>query len=284
MDPVGERLALFERERAGLTRLAHVITGSNQVAEDVVHDAFLRWVDREDVTNPAGYLRTVVANLAKHPGATKPSPPTAPSSRATPTSASLPSSRGSRGVAVFEGAKRDHDEVRDLLGRVLDGGAVVVGEVEEFARVEQGVPDEDGQIHPVIGNLEFRIVTDGATDDSIDTRDHVVVAAHSGEESFGRANVHEGVTSMRDQTTPGRTHRTHARHVCRCLFEVVEERGDIGQHGVVDRREVPIRGRTRHACLDGDLAQRRLAALRQQPSDRCEQLRPVLDCVRSVTA
>ena len=39
MDPLDDRLALFERERDGLVRLAHAITGSNQVAEDIVHDA-----------------------------------------------------------------------------------------------------------------------------------------------------------------------------------------------------------------------------------------------------
>lgn len=65
MDPLDDRLALYERERAGLVRLAHTITGSNQVAEDLVHDAFLRWVDRPDLTNPAGYLRSIVVNLAR---------------------------------------------------------------------------------------------------------------------------------------------------------------------------------------------------------------------------
>jgi RNA polymerase sigma factor (sigma-70 family) len=65
MDPLDGRLALFERERAGLVRLAHAITGSNQVAEDLVHDAYLRWAERSDLTNPGGYLRTVVVNLAR---------------------------------------------------------------------------------------------------------------------------------------------------------------------------------------------------------------------------
>ena len=60
-----DREALFMRERDGLVRLAHVITGSNLVAEDVVHDAYLRWIDRPDLTNPGGYLRTVVVNLAR---------------------------------------------------------------------------------------------------------------------------------------------------------------------------------------------------------------------------
>jgi RNA polymerase sigma factor (sigma-70 family) len=60
-----DRLALFTRERLGLVRLAHTITGSNLLAEDIVHDAFLRWIDRPDLTNPGGYLRTVVVNLSR---------------------------------------------------------------------------------------------------------------------------------------------------------------------------------------------------------------------------
>jgi RNA polymerase sigma factor (sigma-70 family) len=65
VDPLDDRLALFERERAGLVRLAHAITGSNQLAEDLVHDAYLRWARRPDLINPAGYLRTIVVNLAR---------------------------------------------------------------------------------------------------------------------------------------------------------------------------------------------------------------------------
>lgn len=65
VDPVDGRQTLFERERPGLVRLAHVITGSNQITEDLVHDAYLRWVDRPALDNPAGYLRIVVVNLAR---------------------------------------------------------------------------------------------------------------------------------------------------------------------------------------------------------------------------
>ncbi len=60
-----DREALFVRERPGLVRLAHVITGSNLVAEDVVQDAYLRWIGRPDLTNPGGYLRTIVVNIAR---------------------------------------------------------------------------------------------------------------------------------------------------------------------------------------------------------------------------
>lgn len=60
-----DREVLFLRERSGLVRLAHVITGSNLVAEDIVHDAYFRWIDRPDLANPGGYLRTIVVNLAR---------------------------------------------------------------------------------------------------------------------------------------------------------------------------------------------------------------------------
>ncbi len=55
--------ALYRREYAPMVRLAHLITGSNEVAEDVVQDAFVRmhrnW-DRAD--QPGAYLRTIVVN------------------------------------------------------------------------------------------------------------------------------------------------------------------------------------------------------------------------------
>jgi RNA polymerase sigma factor (sigma-70 family) len=60
-----DRSEVFRREREALVRLAHVITGSNQVAEDVVQDAYLRWADRPGLENPAGYLRMVVVNGAR---------------------------------------------------------------------------------------------------------------------------------------------------------------------------------------------------------------------------
>jgi len=55
--------ALYRQEYAPMVRLAHLITGSNEVAEDVVQDAFVRmyrnW-DRAD--QPGAYLRTIVVN------------------------------------------------------------------------------------------------------------------------------------------------------------------------------------------------------------------------------
>jgi RNA polymerase sigma-70 factor (sigma-E family) len=57
---------LFVRERVKLTRLAHLLTGSNHVGEEIVQEAFIRLHARWDtVYNPRGFLRTVVSNLAK---------------------------------------------------------------------------------------------------------------------------------------------------------------------------------------------------------------------------
>ncbi len=58
---------LFVRQRLPLTRLAHLLTGSNQVAEEIVQEAFMRLHARwDEVYNPNGFLRTVVSNLAKN--------------------------------------------------------------------------------------------------------------------------------------------------------------------------------------------------------------------------
>jgi RNA polymerase sigma factor (sigma-70 family) len=58
--------SLFRAQRLPMVRLAHLITGSNAVAEEVVQEAFIRlqknW-HRAD--NPAAYLRTIVINLCK---------------------------------------------------------------------------------------------------------------------------------------------------------------------------------------------------------------------------
>src|SRR3954452_20794538 len=60
---------LYASERMPLTRLAHLLTGSNQVGEEIVQEAFIRLHARWDnVYNPRGFLRTVVSNLAKNHG------------------------------------------------------------------------------------------------------------------------------------------------------------------------------------------------------------------------
>lgn len=75
-DPNGELLvehcggvsfeSVFSEYRASMVRLAHVITGSNEAAEDVVQEAFMRLHRRwADVENPPAFLRTVVTNLCR---------------------------------------------------------------------------------------------------------------------------------------------------------------------------------------------------------------------------
>jgi RNA polymerase sigma-70 factor (sigma-E family) len=59
-------LALFVAQRLDMVRLAHVITGSNPAAEDVVQEAFVRLCRHWDrLDNAGGYLRVTVVNLAR---------------------------------------------------------------------------------------------------------------------------------------------------------------------------------------------------------------------------
>jgi RNA polymerase sigma-70 factor (sigma-E family) len=47
-------------------RLAHLLTGSNAIAEEIVQEAFVRVHERFDTLQvPAAYLRTVVTNLSR---------------------------------------------------------------------------------------------------------------------------------------------------------------------------------------------------------------------------
>ncbi len=57
--------AVFNVLRPSLTRVAYRMLGSVADAEDVVQDAFLRWlnVDRDTVREPAAFLRRVVTRL-----------------------------------------------------------------------------------------------------------------------------------------------------------------------------------------------------------------------------
>ena len=58
--------ALYAVERPGLVRLAFLLTGSSETAEDVVQDAFERCLSRLDgVDKPGAYLRTAVVNGAR---------------------------------------------------------------------------------------------------------------------------------------------------------------------------------------------------------------------------
>lgn len=58
--------ASFDPQRAKLTRIAYRMLGSIADAEDVVQEAFLRWlaVDRVTVREPEAYLRRVVTRLS----------------------------------------------------------------------------------------------------------------------------------------------------------------------------------------------------------------------------
>ena len=57
--------ATFDPLRPKLTRIAYRMLGSVADAEDMVQEAFLRWLDadREAVREPAAYLRRVVTRL-----------------------------------------------------------------------------------------------------------------------------------------------------------------------------------------------------------------------------
>jgi RNA polymerase sigma factor (sigma-70 family) len=54
---------LYRDRRDAMVRLAHLLTGSNAAAQDLVHDAFIKVGARlEAVDNPGGYLRRAVIN------------------------------------------------------------------------------------------------------------------------------------------------------------------------------------------------------------------------------
>lgn len=61
----GELENLYRRERAGLVRLAYLLVGSQAVAEDLVHEAFAAVLPKDRISNPGGYLRQTVVNLAR---------------------------------------------------------------------------------------------------------------------------------------------------------------------------------------------------------------------------
>jgi RNA polymerase sigma factor (sigma-70 family) len=59
--------ALYRSQHLPMTRLAHAIVGSNAVAEELVHDAFVRLgrTRPERVDDPVAYLRVIVVNLSR---------------------------------------------------------------------------------------------------------------------------------------------------------------------------------------------------------------------------
>ena len=58
--------ALYADEVDAMARLAFLMVGSEEQAEELVHDAFARLYERWDrVDNPGGYLRTCVVNACR---------------------------------------------------------------------------------------------------------------------------------------------------------------------------------------------------------------------------
>lgn len=64
-EPAGDDLAsVYTAQRDRLRRLAYLMTGRQEAAEDIVQDAFARVQKRwAAVESPAAYLQTVVVNL-----------------------------------------------------------------------------------------------------------------------------------------------------------------------------------------------------------------------------
>lgn len=64
-----ELLALYEHEFRPAARLAYLLCGDTQLADDIAHDAFVRmwerWERVDDPTKRGAYLRATVVNLAK---------------------------------------------------------------------------------------------------------------------------------------------------------------------------------------------------------------------------
>jgi RNA polymerase sigma-70 factor (sigma-E family) len=57
---------VYERDYLALVRLAHLLTASNEVGEDIVQESFARALARwEELDNPAAYLRTTVVNRTR---------------------------------------------------------------------------------------------------------------------------------------------------------------------------------------------------------------------------
>jgi RNA polymerase sigma factor (sigma-70 family) len=63
---IAEFRTVYRSELARLVRLAHLITGSNAIAEDLVHDAFVAAFHRWDsIDDPRGYMYRAVVNRCR---------------------------------------------------------------------------------------------------------------------------------------------------------------------------------------------------------------------------
>ena len=57
--------ALYRAHYPAMMRLRYLLTGSNEAAEDLVHDVFLRAAARMPLDHPASYLRVAVVNACR---------------------------------------------------------------------------------------------------------------------------------------------------------------------------------------------------------------------------
>ena len=65
-DPPESVEEAYRRLRPAMMRLAHLLTGSRVLAEDVVHDAFVACADRWSTLDaPEAYVRRVVTNMSR---------------------------------------------------------------------------------------------------------------------------------------------------------------------------------------------------------------------------
>jgi RNA polymerase sigma-70 factor (sigma-E family) len=69
-DPAASALeGLYREQYRASVRLAHLLTGDRERAEELAQDAFVRIAPRVDrLDNPAGYLRTTLVNLCRDAG------------------------------------------------------------------------------------------------------------------------------------------------------------------------------------------------------------------------
>ena len=57
--------ALYRAHYPAMMRLGYLLSGSNEAAEDLVHDVFLRAAVRMPLDHPASYLRAAVVNACR---------------------------------------------------------------------------------------------------------------------------------------------------------------------------------------------------------------------------
>ena len=64
--PAGQSFeAIYRAHYPAMMRLGYLLTGSDEVTEDLVHDVFLRAASHLPLVHPAGYLRAAVVNACR---------------------------------------------------------------------------------------------------------------------------------------------------------------------------------------------------------------------------